>query len=155
MNYNYFEQEGSKFHLKSNNNITKIRFVSCVAVAIASFIFFPSDKGLNLFFAVLFAVFAVVNLLKMTKKLAIDTGTKTVIIKENALFSEKTYPFADFIRFNMETHSTNFVKTAHLARMVFEVNGKEKNVNLLTSGFTGNPTQTIINEVSEIMGIEM
>lgn len=151
-NYKYFEQEGSIFHLKANNNTAKLRFVLCVAVAIALYVFLPKEKNLGLFLGLLFLAFALINLLKTTKKLTIDIGTKTVTGKHHSLSSEVSYRFEDFIRFNVDVHSTNFVKTNHVAYMVFDKNGEEKTITLLTTAFAAKPAQNIINEAAEIMG---
>ena len=151
-NYKYFEQQGNMFHLKANNNSNMMRIVLCIAVAIAAYIFLPKEKNLGLFLSLLFLVFAVVNWLKTTKKLTIDTGTKTVIGKQHVLSSEVSYPFENFIRFNVDVHSTNFVKTNHVAYMVFDKNGKEKTITLLATAFAAKPAQDVINEAAEIMG---
>lgn len=151
-NYKYFEQEGSIFHLKANNNTAKLRFVLCVAVTIALYVFLPKEKNLGLFLGLLFLAFALINLLKTTKKLTIDIGTKTVTGKHHSLSSEVSYRFEDFIRFNVDVHSTNFVKTNHVAYMVFDKNGEEKTITLLTTAFAAKPAQNIINEAAEIMG---
>lgn len=151
-NYKYFEQEGTIFQLKANNNTAKIRIVLCIAVAIAAYIFLPKEKNLGLFIGLLFLAFALINWLKTTKKLTIDTGTKTVNDKHHSLSSEVSYRFEDFIRFNVDVHSTNFVKTNHVAYMVFDQNGEEKTITLFATTFAAKPAQNVINEAAEIMG---
>lgn len=151
-NYKYFEQEGTRFHLKANNNTAKLRIVLCLAAAIALYIFLPKEKNLGLYLGFLFLVFALINWLKTTKKLTIDTVANSVTGKHHFLSSEVSYRFEDFIRFNVDVHSTNFVKTNHVAYMVFDKNGKEKTITLLATAFAANPAQNVINEAAEIMG---
>ena len=93
-------------------------------------------------------------LLKTTKKLTIDTSSRTVTDKHNAFTSEKTYSFDDFQRFYMATYYVSFIKSNCMGSIIFDKNGKEQHATLVTTMFTAKPAQRAINEASEIMGVE-
>lgn len=155
--YNYFIQEGSKFHLKSKTSTAVIRGVICLAVAAILYVLIPSEKKIGAWGAGLFVVFALINMLRSTKKLTIDTDAKTIIHKNNALSGEVTYRFDEFVRFYVLTSSYlfKFITMDSTAFLVFDQNGREKQVPVVVGLFSTRPAQKAVNEVGDIMGIEI
>ena len=154
--YSYFTQEGSKFHLKTKSSTAVLRTMMCLAIAAGLYILIPPEKKIGVWAAGLFAVFALINLLKSTKKLTIDTGTRTITHKNNALSGEVIYHFDDFVRFYVLTSSYafKFITMDSTAFLVFDQNGKERQVPIVVGLFSARPAQNAVNEVSDIMGIE-
>jgi hypothetical protein len=155
--YTYFTQEGAKFHLKTKSSTTTLRFGICVAIAAALYFLIPPEKKIGPWAAAFFLVFALINLLKSTKKLTIDTRTRTITHKNNALSGEVAYHFEDFLRFYVLTSSYafKFITMDSTAFLVFDKDGRERQVPVVVGLFSTRPAQTAVNEVSEIMGIEM
>jgi hypothetical protein len=152
--YKYFTQEGNKFYLKTNMSTAVIRSVVCLAIGIALYIIIPPEKKIGMWAALLFLVFALINLLKTTKKLTIDPGARTIIHKNNALSGEAIYRFDDFEHFYVLNSKYLFITMDSTAFFVFDQNGQEKRVPIVVGLFAKQPAQNAINEVSEIMGIE-
>lgn len=154
--YSYFIQEGNRFHLKSKTSTAAIRAVICLAIGAGLYFLIPAEKKIGIWGAGFFVVFALINLLKSTKKLTIDTGAKTVIHKNNALSPEVTYRFEEFEQFYVLTSSYlfKFITMDSTAFLVFDQNGSEKRVPVVVGLFSAGPAQRAVNEVSEIMGIE-
>jgi hypothetical protein len=154
--YNYFTQEGSKFHLKSKLSTALVRALICLAIAAGLYALIPSDKKIGVWGAVLFLAFALINLLKSTKRLTIDTDAGIIIHKNNALSGEVTYRFDEFVQFYVLTSSYlfKFITMDSTAFLVFDQKGKEKRVPVVVGLFSTRPAQKAVNEVGEIMGIE-
>lgn len=155
--YNYFIQEGSKFHLKSKFSTALLRSFICLAIAAALYLFLPPEKKIGTIGAVFFIVFALINLLRSTKKLTIDTAAKTIVHKNNALSPEVTYRFDEFVQFYVLTSSYLFkaITMDSTAFLIFDQNGREKRVPVVVGLFSARPAQKAVNEISEIMGIEL
>ncbi|WP_120516497.1 hypothetical protein [Chitinophaga barathri] len=154
--YTYFIPEGGKFHLKTKWSTAAIRAVFCLAIAAGIYAIVPPEKEIGAWGAGFFVVFALVNLLKATKKLTIDPAARTVIHKNNALSPEVTYHFDDFVRFYVLTGSYvfKFITLDSTAFLVFDQDGREKQVPVVVGLFSTRPAQNAVNEVSGIMGIE-
>ncbi len=152
--YKYFEQEGSKYFLKSKTTLAYGLVALCFVVSLYFILGIGSDDKTGRYFGVFFLFLTLGAYLKTTKKLTIDPSAKTIVSKNHVLFPEKTYHFNDFERFHVDDHYINFIKANSQASIVFDQNGKEKSVVLMITLFTSKPAQKIINEASEIMGIE-
>jgi len=152
----YFTQEGSKFHLKSKLSTALVRALICLVIAAGLYVLIPSEKKIGVWGAVFFVVFALINLLRSTKKLTIDTGAKIIIHKNNVLSGEVTYRFDEFVQFYVLTSSYlfKFITMDSTAFLVFDQKGKEKRVPVVVGLFSTRPAQKAVNEVGEIMGIE-
>lgn len=154
--YQYFIREGNKYHLKSRSSAAVIRTVFCLAIAVAIYMLVPAEKKIGAWGAGFFVVFALVNLLKATKKLTIDCSTQTITHKNNVLTPEATYHFNDFVRFYVlsSSYAFKFLTLDVTAFLVFEQNGREKQVPVVVGLFSARPAQNAVNELSEIMGVE-
>jgi len=154
--YNYFTQEGNKFHLKSKTSTAVIRAVICLAIAVILYFLIPSEKKIGAWGAGLFVVLALINILRSTKKLTIDIAAKTILHKNNALSGGVTYRFDEFVRFYVLTSSYlfKFITMDSTAFLVFDQNGREKQVPIVVGIFSTRPAQKAVNEVGDIMGIE-
>jgi hypothetical protein len=152
--YKYFEQEGNKFLLRSNNTSAYIRGGICMALALYLLFFVPREQAYGLYFGIFLIFIALGMFLKTTKKLTIDTSARTITDKNNLFFGVKTYHFDDFERFHMAKHYVNMIRVNCLASAIFDQNGKEKHVMLMMTMFAAKPAQRVINEASEIMGVE-
>ncbi|MEY8760027.1 hypothetical protein [Chryseobacterium tongliaoense] len=97
--YRYFTQEGRAFHLKNSMSTAVIRSVACLVIGAVLYYIIPQEKKIGLWAAILFVFFALVNLLKATRKLIIDPNAKTVTFKNNMLNGEVVYHFDEFIQF--------------------------------------------------------
>ena len=153
-NYKYFTQDGNKFHLKTSMSTAVVRSVVCMAIGAALYLIIPAEKKIGIWAALLFLIFALINLLKTTKKLTIDRNAKTITHKNNALNGEVTYHFDDFESFYMLSTKYLFITMDSTAFFIFNQNGNEKRVPIVVGLFSKQPPQDAINEVSEIMGIE-
>jgi len=152
-NHKYFTQEGNKFHLKTSMSTAVIRSVVCVAIGVALYLVIPAEKKIGIWGALLFLFFALVNLLKTTKRLTIDPNAKTITHKNNALSGEVVYHFDDFESFYVLSGKYLFITLDSTAFFIFDQNGQEKRVPIVVGLFSKQPAQTAINEVSKIMGI--
>lgn len=152
--YKYFEQEGNKYFLKSNSSIAYGRVLLCFIISMYLIFVVPREEKFGLYFGIFFLFLTFSAYIKTTKKLTIDTTARTVVDKTNTFFGEKTFHFDNFERFHVDTHYINFIKANSQASIVFDQNGKEKSVMLMITIFTTKPAQRIINEASEIMGVE-
>ncbi|MBK1896423.1 hypothetical protein [Chryseobacterium paridis] len=152
--YKYFTQEGSRFLIKTNRSTAVLRTIVCLAIAVVVYCIIPPERKIGLWGALLFFVFAIVNLLKTTKRLIIDTQAKTVIHKNNMLSGEVVYRFEDFEQFYVLTGKYLFITMDSTAFFIFDHNGKEKRVPIVVGLFGSKVAQNAINEVSEIMNIE-
>lgn len=150
-NYKYFIQEGNKFHLKTNMSTAVIRSIACLAIAIAIYCILPAEKKIGLWGALFFVFFALVNLLKTTKKLIIDTEAKAITHKNNMLNAEAIYRYEDFEQFYVLTGKYLFITMDSTAFFIFNKEGKEKRVPIVVGLFSTKPVQEAINEVSSIM----
>lgn len=155
--YKYFIQEGSKFHLKSKFSTALLRSAICLGIAAALYFFLPPERKIGAVGAGFFAVFAVINLLKSTKKLTIDTAAKTIIHQNSALNPAVTYRFDEFVQFYVLTSSYLFkaITLDSTAFLIFDQNGREKRVPVVVGLFSAKPAQKAVNEISHIMGIEL
>jgi hypothetical protein len=153
-NYKYFTQEGQQFHLKTSMPAAVLRSVVCLAIGVALYLIIPAEKKIGLWAALLFLVFALINLLKATKKLRIDRNARTVTHKNNALSGEVIYHFDHFENFYVLSTRYLFITMDSTAFFIFDQQGKEKRVPIVVGLFSKQPAQNVINEVSEIMGIE-
>ncbi|RPE12788.1 hypothetical protein EGT74_04385 [Chitinophaga lutea] len=154
--YRYFTQEGDKFHLRSNTSAAIVRSVLCLAMAAGIYFLIPPEKKIGLWGAGLFVFFALINLLRSTKKLTIDVAAKTVVHKNNALTAEATYRFDEFVQFYVLRHSYlfRFIMLDCTAFLVFGQEGREKQVPVVVGLFSARPAQNAVNEMSAIMGFE-
>lgn len=155
--YSYFTQTGSKYHLKSKWSTAIIRTVLCLAIAAGIYLLIPPERKIGAWGAGFFVFFALVNLLKSTKKLTIDTAARTVTHKNNILTPEATYHFADFQQFYVQSNSYafKFLMLDSTAYLVFGEEGREKQVPAVVGLFSKQPAQQAINEMSAIMGISI
>ncbi len=153
--YQYFTREGSKFHLRSKTSAAIFRSVLCLAVAAGIYYLIPPEKKIGLWGAGLFVFFALINLLKSTKKLTIDTLAQTVTHKNNVLTAEATYRFDEFVQFYVvrSSYLFKFVMLDCTAFLVFEQGGRERQVPVVAGLFSARPAQNAVNEMSDIMGI--
>lgn len=154
MEYRYFTQEGSRFHLKNNMPVAMIRFIFCLIVAGALYFIIPSEKKIGLWGAVLFVIFGLINLLKTTKKLVIDPAAQVIIHKNNILNSEVEYRFDEFEQFYVLITKYVFIPMDSTAFFIFSKNGKEKRVPIVVGLFGSRKVQNAINEVNDIMNME-
>ncbi|ASK29058.1 hypothetical protein CEY12_02585 [Chryseobacterium sp. T16E-39] len=152
--YKYFIQEGSRFHLKTKMSTAVLRVIACLIIGIALYCLIPAEKKIGLWAALLFVFFALVNLLKTTKRLVIDTQAKTITHKNNILSGEVVYRFEDFIQFYVLVGKYLFITMDSTAFFIFDQNGKEKRVPIIVGLFGSKTVQAAINEISEIMNIE-
>lgn len=155
--YNYFIQEGSRFHLKSKFSTALLRSLICLAIAAGLYFLLPPEKKIGAVGAGFFIVFGLINLLRPTKKLTIDTAAQTIVHKNNALSPEVTYHFDEFVQFYVLTNSYLFkaITMDSTAFLIFDQNGREKRVPVVVGLFSVRPAQKAVNELSEIMGIEL
>lgn len=155
--YTYFTREGNKFHLKARSSTAVVRTIICLAIAAGLYFLIPVEKQIGIWGALLFVVFGLINLLKSTKRLTIDTSTRTITHKNNAFSGEVVYQFDDFLRFYVLTSSYafKFITMDSTAFLVFDHNGSERQVPVVVGLFSVRPAQQAVNEVSEIMGIEL
>ncbi|MGO4293305.1 hypothetical protein [Chitinophaga sp. RAB17] len=153
-NYKYFTQEGNKFHLKTSMSTAVVRSVVCLAIGATLYFIIPAEKKIGIWAALLFLIFALINLLKTTKKLTIDPNAKTVIHKNHALSGEVIYHFDNFDNFYVLSSRYLFITLDSTAFFIFDQNGNEKRVPIVVGLFSKQPAQNAINEVTEIMGIE-
>ena len=155
--YQYFTREGDKFHLLTKTSTAILRSALCLAIAAGIYFVVPPEKKLGGWGAGIFVFFALVNLLKSTKKLTIDTAAKTVTHKNNALTGEATYRFDEFVQFHVLRHSYlfKFILLDCTAFLVFEQQGREKQVPVVVGLFSARPAQNAVNEMSNIMGFEI
>ncbi|KMQ61515.1 hypothetical protein ACM46_16010 [Chryseobacterium angstadtii] len=154
MNYRYFTEENGRFHLKNNIPAAMIRFIGCLIIAAALYFIIPPEKKIGVWGAVLFVFFALVNLLKTTKKLVIDPKTKTIIHKNNILNSEAEYRFDEFEQFYVLVAKYLFITMDSTAFFIFNKGGKEKRVPIIVGLFGSKKVQNAINEVSDIMNLD-
>lgn len=152
--YRYFTQEGSEFHLKTNMSTAVIRSVACLVIGAVLYYIIPPEKKIGLWGAVLFVFFALVNLLKTTRKLIIDPNAKTVTFKNNMLNGEVVYRFDEFIQFYVLVGKYLFITMDSTGFFIFNQNGKEKRVPIVVGVFSSRKAQNAINEISEIMNLE-
>lgn len=155
--YNYFIQEGNRFHLKSKFSTALLRSLICLAIAAGLYFLLPPEKKIGAVGAGFFIVFGLINLLRPTKKLTIDTAAQTIVHKNNALSPEVTYRFDEFVQFYVLTSSYLFkaITMDSTAFLIFDQNGREKRVPVVVGLFSVRPAQKAVNELSEIMGIEL
>jgi len=134
-----------------------VRSVLCLAIAAGLYFLIPSEKKIGVWGAGLFVVFALINLLRSTKKLTIDLDAKTIIHQNHALSGAVTYRFDEFLRFYVLTSSYlfKFITMDSTAFLVFGQNGREKQVPVVVGLFSTRPAQNAVNEVGDIMGIEI
>ncbi|PIF45683.1 hypothetical protein CLU96_2693 [Chryseobacterium sp. 52] len=149
--YKYFIQEGSRFHLKNNMPVALIRSLVCLIIAGAVYYIIPPEKKIGLWGAVIFVFFALVNLLKTTKKLTIDPDAQIIIHKNNLLNGEVVYRFDEFEQFYVLVGKYLFITMDSTAFFIFNQNGKEKRVPIVVGLFGSKTVQNAINEVSDIM----
>lgn len=152
--YKYFTQEGNRFYLKTKMSTAVMRVIACLAIGIVLYCVIPPEKKIGLWAALLFVFFALVNLLKTTKRLVIDTQSKTIIHKNNLFNGEAVYRFEDFEQFYVLTGKYLFITMDSTAFFIFDQNGKEKRVPIIVGLFGSKAVQNAINEISEIMNIE-
>ena len=155
--YSYFSQTGSKYHLNSKWSTAIVRTVLCLAIAAGIYLLVPPERKIGAWGAGFFVFFAVVNLLKSTKKLTIDTAARTVTHKNNLLTPEATYHFDDFQQFYVQSNSYGFkfLLLDSTAFLVFGGKGREKQVPAVVGLFSKRPAQQAVNEMSDIMGISI
>ncbi|WP_343303905.1 hypothetical protein AAHN97_20255 [Chitinophaga niabensis] len=155
--YNYFIQEGSKFHLKSKFSTALLRSLICLGIAAGLYFLLPPEKKIGAIGAGFFILFGLINLLRSTKKLTIDTAAQTIVHKNNVLSPEVTYRFDEFVQFYVLTSSYLFkaITMDSTAFLIFDQNGREKRVPVVVGLFSARPAQNAVNELSEIMGIEL
>lgn len=152
--YKYFTQEGNQFHLKSSMSTAVIRAVVCLAIGLAAYFIIPPEKKIGLWGLLLFLFFALINLLKTTKKLIVDLDAKTVTHKNNALNGEVVYHFSEFAGFYVLNTKYLFITMDSTAFFVFNQNGNEIRVPIIVGLFSKQPVQNAINELTRIMGLE-
>lgn len=154
--YNYFTKEGNKFHLNPKWPAAAARTLVCLAIAAGVYIIIPPEKRLGVWGAGIFVLFALVNLLKSTKKLTINTSTRTIAHKQNALSPEETYHFDQFDRFYIFSTSYifKFILTDCTAFIIFSKDGREKRVPVVVGFFSARPAENAVNELSDIMGVQ-
>ncbi|WP_345988737.1 hypothetical protein AAEU33_15960 [Chryseobacterium sp. Chry.R1] len=151
--YKYFIREGNQFHLKTKVSTAVLRTILCVVIAVVLYYIIPPENKIRLWSALLFVFFALVNLLKATKKLIIDTQARTIIHKNNILSGEAVYRFEDFEQFYVLVGKYLFITMDSTAFLIFDQNGREKRVPVVVGLFSSRTPQNAINEVSEIMNI--
>lgn len=152
--YKHFTQEGSRFHLKTKMSTAVLRVIACVTIAVVLYCIIPSEKKVGLWVALLFLFFALVNVLKATKRLVIDTQAKTITHKNNIISGEAVYRFEDFEQFYVLTGKYLFITMDSTAFFIFDQNGREKRVPIIVGLFGSKTAQSAINEISDIMNIE-
>ncbi|MBT2619680.1 hypothetical protein [Chryseobacterium sp. ISL-6] len=152
--YKYFTQEGNRFHLKTKMSTAVLRVFACLAIGVALYCIIPPEKKIGLWAALLFVFFALVNLLKTTKRLVIDTQSKTITHKNNIISGEAIYRFEDFVQFYVLTGKYLFITLDSTAFFIFDQDGKEKRVPIIVGLFSSKTAQNAINEISDIMDIE-
>lgn len=153
MNYTYFTQEGSRFHLKNNIPVAAMRFIVCLILAGISYYIIPSEKKIGLWAAVLFVILAFVNLLKATRKLSIDPQAQIIIHKNNVLTREAIYRFDEFEQFYVLVGKYLFITMDSTAFCIFNKDGREIRVPIVVGLFGSRKVQNVINEVSDLMNI--
>ena len=153
-NYKYFIQEGNRFHLKTSRPIAIVRAIACLAIGIAVYFIVPPEKKIGLWGAMIFVFFALVNLLKTTKRLVIDTTARTITHKNNLLNAEAVYRYDDFEQFYVLTGKYLFLTMDSTAFFIFNQEGREKRVPIVVGLFSTRPVQDAINETSSIMGFD-
>ena len=109
-NYKYFIQEGNRFHLKTSMSTAIVRAIACLAIGIAVYFIIPPEKKIGLWGALIFVFFALVNLLKATKRLVIDTTARTITHKNNLLNAEAVYTMMILSSFMCLPESTSFLR---------------------------------------------
>ncbi|AOM78780.1 hypothetical protein [Pedobacter steynii] len=154
-NYKYFEQEGNKFHLK-----TQFVFIGFIGglfllggLALA-FTKGATDKG-NMWIGIGMAVLGAMALLRLTSKTTIDMQNNQILIKKNFISSEVAYSLDYFETFLVAKSVSLFGMTMNgAASMILNINGKEKNLMLNNSIFTVKPLNDMVVEALHIMKIE-
>ncbi|SHF62992.1 hypothetical protein [Chryseobacterium vrystaatense] len=153
MNYKYFTQDGSRYHLKNNIPVGVMRFIVCLMVAAVLYCIIPSEKKIGLWAAALFVILAFVNLLKTTKKLSIDPQAKIIIHKNHLLTREAVYRFDEFEQFYVLVGKYLLITMDSTAFFIFNKGGREIRVPIVVGLFGSRKVQNAINEVNDIMNI--
>lgn len=154
-NYKYFEQEGNKYHLK-----TQFFFIGFIGglflIGGLALVFTKgmTDKA-NMWIGIGMAVLGAMSLLRLTAKTTIDMQSNQILMKKNFFSSEVAYSLDNFETFLVSRTVSLFGLTMNGAgSMVLNVNGKEKILLLNHSIFTIKPLNDMVNEALHIMKIE-
>jgi hypothetical protein len=154
-NYKYFEQEGNKYHLKTQ--FIFIGFVGGICLIAGLALIFTkgmTDKA-NLWIGIGIAVLGLMSLIRLTAKTTIDMQSNQILMKKNFFSSEVAYSLDNFETFLVSRTVSLFGLTMNGAgSMVLNVNGKEKILLLNHSVFTVKPLNDMVNEALHIMKIE-
>ncbi|RAJ37503.1 hypothetical protein [Pedobacter cryoconitis] len=154
-NYKYFEQDGSKYHLKAQ--FVFIGFLGglfLIGGLVLAFTVGATDKA-NRWVGYGLAILGAMVLLRLTSKTAIDMESRQVLLKRNLFASEVAYSLDYFETFLVAKTVSVFGMTMNAtATMVLNIDGKEKNLMLNQSLFSTVPLNNMINEALHIMKIE-
>lgn len=154
-NYKYFEQEGNKYHLKTQ--FVFIGFIGGLFLLGGLALIFTkgaTDKA-NMWIGIGMAALGAMSLLRLTAKTTIDMQSNQILMKKNFLASEVAYSLENFETFLVSSTVSLFGLTMNGAGcMVLNINGKEKILVLNHSIFTVKPLNNMVNEALQIMKLE-
>jgi|GEM_PF-4693166 len=155
----YYTQNGNRFGLKPATPLNMLRIVVLLIAAGVALYFTTKGVGIkNVFILItvfLFcSSFAVIYLLKLSKKLIIDKDLQQISIKENFFSKTETFDLKYFTQVHTSQSTTNFVPVAASASLIFYINEMQSVAVLEQKYFSTvsslekliNETKTIINQ---------
>ena len=146
MTLKHFNQEGSIYQLKTQYGSAITLMVGLLLFALG---FYYIDVYPLMWAVLVIAVLAFFSIL--SKKLYVDMSSKTLYAKVGLVKKPVTIPLDAIQHFELQTVSTNFIKTNAMLNVYYiDAKGKDKVIQA-AQGFTVKGMQSILNEMEEII----
>lgn len=156
----YYIQNGSLFSLKSVT-IPKVLRITILFISGMLALYFAIQGGTvkSIFTygmaSIFCSCFAIIYLLKLSKKLIIDKDVEQLNIKENLFSKTQIFDLKNFAQIHLSQSTTNFIPVAATASLIF-YNGEIQSVAILEQKYfsTISSLEGIITETKMIINLK-